>query len=140
MGGRGASSGVSEGRNGKPGNAYGTQYKKLFEDGNIKFVEKVSRDAEPLLETMTRGRVYVTVGGKKDLLQIVYFDKENKRAKTIDLDHTHKGMNEHTHHGYYHYEYDAKNGVKKLATNLTPEEKRMVDRVRKLWYNHKHKR
>lgn len=68
MGGRGVSSGVSDGWNGKSGNAYGTQYKKLFEDGNIKFVEKVSWDAEPLLETMTRGRVYVTVGGKKDLL------------------------------------------------------------------------
>ena len=89
------------------------------------------RQAETLLETMTEGRVYVTVGGK-DMLQVIYFDTENKRTKTIDLDHPHKGMDRHTHHGYYHNENDGPKG----GSNLTPEEKRMVDRVEKLWYKH----
>lgn len=80
---------------------------------------------------MTRGRVYVTVGGN-DLLQIMYYDNENKRRKTIDLTHIHKKMNLHTHHGYEHKENDSVKG----AANLTTEEKKMVERVRRLWYNH----
>ena len=126
MGGRGASSGIS-----KKGNKYGSQYHTVLESGNIKFVEKNFRQAETLMETMTEGRVYVTVGGE-DLLQVIYFDTENKRTKTIDLDHAHKGMDRHTHHGYYHNENDGPKG----ATNLTPKEKQMVDRITKLWYNH----
>lgn len=126
MGGRGASSGVSD-----KGNPYGTQYKTVLSSGNIKFVEKNSRNSEPLFETMTRGRVYVTVGGK-DLLQITYHDNINKHAKTIDLKHIHGGMKPHTHHGYEHNEWDGPKG----ATNLTPKEKRMVARVQKIWYNH----
>ena len=127
MGGRGASSGISE----KQKNKYGTQYKTLYQSGNIKFVKKNDRNSESLFETMTRGRVYVTVGGN-DLLQIMYYDNENKRTKTIDLTHFHKGTKLHTHHGYEHNENDSIKG----AANLTPEEKKMVERVRKLWYNH----
>ncbi len=126
MGGRGASSGIS-----KYGNKYGTQYRTVLKDGNIKFVTKVNRQAETLMETMTRGRVYVTVGGK-DLIKIIYFDNDNKRVKEINLDHKHRGMDFHTHHGYFHYENDGPKG----GSNLTPEEKRMVDRVEKLWYKH----
>ena len=126
MGGRGASSGIS-----KYGNKYGTQYRTVLKDGNIKFVTKVNRQAETLMETMTRGRVYVTVGGK-DLIKIIYFDNDNKRVKEINLDHKHRGMDLHTHHGYKHAENDSPNG----GSNVTPEEKRMVDRVEKLWYKH----
>lgn len=134
MGGRGASSGISVG-----GNQYGTQYRTLLQSGNIKFVEKNGRAAETLMETMTKGRVYVVVGGGENLQKIVYFDNDNKRKKTVELDHTHKGLKEHTQHGYFHNEIDIQNGVKKGATNLTAEERKMLDRVRKLWYNHKHK-
>ena len=131
MGGRGASSGMSHDKYGNPKNKYGTQYHTVLESGNIKFVEKNYRQAETLFETMTEGRVYVTVGGK-DLLQVIYFDTENKRTKTIDLDHPHKGMDRHAHHGYYHNENDGPKG----ATNLTPKEKKMVANIEKLWYNH----
>ncbi len=86
------------------------------------------------METMTQGRVYVTVGGN-DLLQVIYFDKDNKRKKTIDLDHAHRGEKPHTHHGYYHNENDSAKG----SANLTPEEKKMVARVRRLWYNRRSK-
>lgn len=126
MGGRGASSGISD-----KGNKYGSQYHTILQDGNIKFVSKNERTSESLMETMTQGRVYVTVGGK-DLLSIMYFDSVKKRVKSIDLDHEHKNMRPHTHHGYEHYENDGPKG----ATNLTIEEKKMVERVRKLWYNH----
>lgn len=126
MGGRGASSGISD-----KGKAYGTQYKTLLRFENINFVQKNDRHSETLFETMTRGRVYVTVGGN-DLLQITYFDNINKRAKTIDLTHFHEGMKPHTHHGYEHNERDSAKG----AAKLTPEEKRMVARVQNIWYNH----
>lgn len=129
MGGRGSSSGVSA-----AGRKYGSQYNTVLRSGNVLFVEKYERNSEALMETMTKGRVYVTVGGD-DLISITYFDKENKRTKTINLDHLHKGMQPHTHHGYLHAENDGPKG----GTRLTTEEKKMVDRVGKIWYNRKRK-
>lgn len=125
MGGRGSSSGVSN-----YGNTYGSQYHTVLQSGNIKFVEKNSRDSETLMETMTQGRVYVTVGGN-DLKSIVYMDRNNKRIKTIDLDHKHDDTRPHTHHGYLHSENDSPKGYAKLTT----DEKKMVERVRRIWYN-----
>ena len=85
-----------------------------------------------MMETMTKGRVYVTVGGE-ELLSIIYFDKDNMRVKEIDLDHKHNNQDPpHTHHGYLHNENDGPKG----AANLTPEEKKMVDRVKKVWYDY----
>lgn len=89
MGGRGASSGISD-----KGNKYGTQYRTVLQDGNIKFVEKRSRDAETLMETMTPGRVYVHVGGQ-DILRIVFFDEENKRNRVIERDRRNGGWHVH---------------------------------------------
>ncbi len=132
MGGRGASSGVSNSNNkGGGGKNYGTQYHTVLEDGNIKFVEANSRESEALFETMTAGRVYVRVGGE-NLLQIIYFDTDNRRTKTIDLNHFHGKEKPHTHHGYEHNENDSEKGY----TRLTIEEKKMVDRVERLWYNY----
>lgn len=89
------------------------------------------------METMTRGRVYVTVNDKQEISSISYYDKDNKRVKQIDLNHTHKGMKPHTHHGYNHNENDSAKG----AANVTSEERKMIDRVKKLWYNQtSHKR
>lgn len=51
MGGRGASSGVSE--NGKP---YGSEYTTVYQSGNIKFVKQTNAsNAKTPMETMTRG-------------------------------------------------------------------------------------
>ena len=127
MGGRGASSGMSE-----YGNKYGSQYHTLLQSGNIKFVEKNSRQSETLMETMTKGRLYVTVGNG-DLNSIIYFDDEGKRIKTIDLSHKHDGEQPHTHNGYFHNENNSKKGYSKL----TNEEKKMVDLVNKVWDNNK---
>ncbi|MBD5554051.1 MAG: hypothetical protein HDQ95_01530 [Roseburia sp.] len=130
MGGRGASSGISDKEN-----KYGSQYYTILQSGNIKFVAKNKRTSEPLMETMTKGRIYVTVGGN-DLLEITYFDKENKRYKTIGLDHPHKGIQPHTHHGYFHNENDGSVG----AAEPTPAEKKIIAKVKKSWYNYRNKR
>lgn len=134
MGGRGAASGFSTDKAGNPKNKYGSQYQTIFTSGNIKFVTKNERDSETLMETMTKGRVYVTVGGDT-LLQVIYFDTQNKRAKTIDLSHPHLGEKPHVHHGYLHNENDPTKGF----TRLDPKEKRMVAQIQKLWYNYKSK-
>ncbi len=128
MGGRGSSSGMSV-----KGRKYGSQYHTVLTDGNIKFVEKNDRTSESLMETMTKGRVYVVVGGH-DILQIIYFDSENRRKKTIDLTHRHKNENPHVHHGYEHNENDGPKG----ATSPDTFEKRMIEHVRRVWYNNKH--
>lgn len=130
MGGRGASSGISV--SGKP---YGSEFRALLKDGNIKFSKANNGSATAPLETMTRGRVYVTVNAADELKFISYYDNQNKRTKTIDLTKPHKGVLPHTHHGYEHFENDSKKGF----ANLTTEEKAMVARVRKLWYNRRSK-
>lgn len=126
MGGRGASSGISV--SGKP---YGSEFSTVLQSGNIKFVKANSGSATAPLETMTFGRVYVTVNAANELKFISYYDRQNKRTKTIDLTKPHKGVLPHTHHGYEHSENDSKKGF----TNLTAKEKAMVARVQKLWYN-----
>ena len=131
MGSRGASSGVAN--NGKK---YGTEYHSVLKSGNIKFVKINSGNTKAPQETMTRGRIYVTVNEDGLLKHITYFDNQNKRVKTIDLDKPHKGVTPHTHHGYEHNENDSKKGF----SNLTPEEKKMVDRVRAIWNNRNRKR
>lgn len=126
MGGRGASSGFST--SGKP---YGTEYKTLLQSGNIKFVQRTDNSANAPLETMTKGRVYVTINNAGVPKYISYYDKENKRTKTIDLDKPHRGMLPHVHHGYNHNENDGPKG----ATNLSVKERRMVEKIHKIWYN-----
>ena len=131
MGSRGASSGIA-----KNGKRYGTEYRTVLKSGNIKFVKyNDSTAAKAPLETMTRGRVYVTLNSAGKPAYISYYDTANKRTKTIDLDHFHAGMKPHVHHGYHHNE----NGSPKGASALTPKERRMTERVENLWYNHNHK-
>ena len=128
MGGRGASSGIS-----KAGNPYGSQYSSFLTVGNIKFVIRNEGATESLMETMTRGRVYVRFDDGGTLREIIYYDNQNKRAKQIDLTHFHNGVKPHTHHGYEHNENDSKKGAAKLTT----EEAAMVERVYKIWDNNK---
>lgn len=127
MGGRGASSGISD-----RGKKYGSEYTTLYESSNIKFVQyNDAKSAKTPQETMTRGRVYVTVNQENKLVSITYYDNLNKRRKQIDLEKEHRGMKPHTHHGYNHNENDSAKG----ASNLTTEERKMVEEVRSIWYN-----
>lgn len=128
MGGRGASSGIS-----KSGKKYGTEYTAILKSGNIKFVRyNDSKSSKPPMETMTKGRVYVTVGtdrnGNDVLKTITYYNLENKKSKQIDIDHYHNKKKPHVHEGYEH------EGKTRGTLN---EEQAMVERVEKLWYNYK---
>lgn len=125
FGGRGASSGISE-----KGNKYGSQYKTIKKVENIKFLKAKHKNAESLFETKTKGRIYVLINDKDKITKIYYYDN-NKRKKSIDLLHSHEDMIPHTHHGYVHNENDGKKG----ATALTNKEKKMVEKVYKIWYN-----
>lgn len=122
MGGRGASSGRS-----KHGNEYGTQYKTVLEYGNVKFVQKRSRQSEPLMETMTKGRMYVTVGGDS-ILRITYFDNKNKRSKVLERDK--RTGDWHAHHGYNHTE-----NSKEKHGELSVTDRATIDKVKKIWEN-----
>lgn len=126
MGGRGASSGISD-----KGNKYGSQYHTILEVDNIKFVEKNKRDSEPLMETMTDGRVYVQVGGE-ELLRIIFFDENNKRNKVIEYDKRHDEW--HAHLGYFHNENDTAE-----HSPLSEQDKEILEKVRTLWDNRKRK-
>lgn len=126
MGGRGASSGVSA--KGKP---YGSEYHTVLKDGNIRFVKANDGSATAPLETMTRGRVYVTVNESDQLKFISYYDTSNRRVKQIDLDKPHKGVSPHTHHGYNHSENDSAKGF----ANLTTEEKKLLEKINRIWHN-----
>lgn len=130
MGGRGSSSGISD-----SGKEYGTEYETLISFGNIKFIRRTSDNTSAPLETKTKGRVYVTINQDGKPKFVSYYDTENKRSKTIDIDALHKGIKTHVHHGYHHNEKDGPKG----ATKLTPKEKKMVERINKLWYNSKSK-
>ena len=125
MGGRGSSSGMSN--KGKP---YGTEYETLYQAGNIKFVRYDGRAVTAPMETMTNGRIYVTVDLNNNLKHISYYDKHEKRHKQIDLTHSHyvngKAEQPHTHKGYFHNE--------KGDYKPSPKEKKMIDRVEKTWH------
>lgn len=124
MGGRGSSTGVSV-----KGRPYGTEYKSLLTSGNIKYIVRLNDNTTAPMETMTSNRVYVTLDSDGNPKYISYYDRENKRKKQIDLDKPHHDILPHTHHGYEHNENDGPKG----ATRLTDKERRMVDRVEKVW-------
>ena len=127
MGGRGASSGMSHDKNGKPQNKYGSQYHTVNEVENIKFVSKNKRNSEPLMETMTKGRIYVEVGGN-DLLRIIQFGENNKRNHVIERD---KRTGEwHAHNGYFHTENSTKH-----HDDLNDADKKLLAKVQRIWYN-----
>lgn len=130
MGGRGASSGISV--SDKP---YGSEFRTLVKESNIKFVKAVDGAQKTPMETMTKGRVYVTLNKNDNIKAITYYDAANKRTKQIDLDRPHDKVSPHTHHGYIHSENDSAKGY----ANLTTEEKKMVERVKKIWYNRRSK-
>lgn len=124
MGGRGANSGISD-----KGNKYGSQHHTVLESENIKFVSKNKRSSETLMETMTKGRIYVEVGGN-DLLRIISFDESNKRNHVIERD---KRSGEwHVHNGYFHAEHGTSQ-----HEPLNNIDKRLLEKVRKLWYDNK---
>ena len=120
MGSRGAASGTGK-------HPYGSEYKTVLQDGNIKFVKyRLADNAKAPLETQTKGRVYVTVNSEDKPAYISYYDTQGKRTKTIDLLRPHDNKLPHIHDGYSH-------GGN--ARGLTYKEKKLVEKVRQTWYN-----
>ena len=82
------------------------------------------------METMTKGRIYVTVNERNELKAITRYDKANKRYKQIDLTgQAHmidgKMVIPHSHIGYYHDEH----GTRKLSKR----DQKLIDKVIKIW-------
>lgn len=129
MGGRGASSGMSNDKR-----KYGTEYRTLLKVGNVKFIKQI--DDKPIntpMETMSKNRIYVTIGKNNAPKAVTFYDNNNKRYKTIDIigrPHKINGKYElpHTHYGYLHSE----NG----STVLNAKDTRRVERLVRYWYNH----
>nr|DAU51846.1 MAG TPA: hypothetical protein [Caudoviricetes sp.] len=131
MGGRGASVGIS-----KQGKKYGTEYKTLYEKGKVKFITPTSGSARTPMETMSKGRIYVTINNKNEIKSITFYDRKNKRRKQIDVTgypHKINGKNTlpHVHLGFSHNE--------KGDRDLTRKERRIVARIKKIWYNRRNK-
>jgi len=125
MGGRGAASGVSA-----AGKKYGTEYRTILTHDNIKFVQPQKEGSAPVpLETMSAGknRVYAYVNNKMILKSIVFYDKDGKRTRQIDMSHEHDGLQPHVHIGYdTHSDY---------YIPLTERDKKYVEKVERLWKN-----
>ncbi len=128
MGGRGSSSGISD-----SGKKYGTEYHSVLSSGNIKFLKGNAGSATAPMETMTKGRVYVTLGNDNQPRFVTYYDKSNHRFKQIDVagrPHIINGVPTlpHTHKGYNHNE--------KGTFNLSPSEQKLVERIIRIWRYH----
>ena len=123
MGGRGASSGVSN-----SGRKYGTEYETLLVDGRIKYIRFINGAATAPLETMSSadGRVYVTVNKNNRINSITYYDSSGRREREIHLHHEHDGHRPHTHIGY-----DNIGG--RPARAVTASESRIIEQITKLW-------
>ena len=133
MGGRGASSGWSYDKNGNRLHKYGTEYKSVLEVDNIKFVKANSGQTKSPLETMTKGRIYVTLDSENEPKYITMYDDDNKKYLQIDIKgrpHMINGVPKipHTHLGYFHDE----NGTRET----TDEEDKLIEKVLKAWYHH----
>lgn len=131
MGGRGASVGIS-----KQGKKYGTEYKTLHSKGKVKYITPTSGSANAPMETRSKGRIYATVNKHGNIKAISFYDRNNKRSRQIDLRGTPhrvkgKAILPHVHKGYLHNE--------KGDRDLTRKERKIVDRIKKTWYNKRNK-
>jgi hypothetical protein len=128
MGGRGASSGRST-----KGKAYGTEYSTVFQSGNIKFIRKNDNSSiNTPMETMTNGRIYVTLGQNDKPKSITQYSNDGLRRKQIDITGKPHKINgkfvlPHTHEGYWHDE--------KGTHGLYDREKKLVANVKEIWKN-----
>lgn len=129
MGGRGASSGVSD-----KGKIYGSEYSSVLTEGKIKFVKyNDSKNAKTPMETMTKGRIYATLNAKNEVRSITMYGHDGKRIAQIDIaGRKHKVDGKyiipHIHIGYFHDEH----GTRKLNYY----ERELVAKVVRIWHNH----
>lgn len=122
MGGRGASSGLSD-----KGKKYGTEYTTIAQFGNVKVVRANDGGAKAPMETMTPGHVYATVDKFNDIKYITFHDAEGERVKQIDVKgKKHNGALPHTHNGYEHDEHGTYPGLSHMDS-------KRVEKILKSW-------
>lgn len=126
MGSSGAASGIDpyRGRNGVP-TMYGSEFKTLLVDGNIKFVTVRNPDeaVRTPKETRTPGRIYVVISEKGKVQSITKYDGKGKKGVQIDIWHSHGGLTPHAH------DYDNHS----TARPLTQEEKLLLSYALQKW-------
>lgn len=126
MGSSGASSGIDpyRGRGGVP-TVYGSEFKTLLVDGNIKFVttRNPNEAVRAPSETRTLGRIYVVITEKGKVQSVTKYDDTGKKSVQIDVLHPHGGIVPHAH------DYDDHT----KARPLTQEEDLLVKYVLKKW-------
>lgn len=128
MGGRGASSGVSN-----KGKKYGTEYTTLLQSENIKFIKQnIDSSIKAPMETMAKDRIYVTLGQENMPKAITFYDESGHRTKQIDITGKPHKINgkwvlPHAHLGYYHDE--------KGTYTISKSDKRLIDKVMVSWNN-----
>lgn len=118
MGGRGASSGISD--KGKP---YGSEYTAIAQFGATKIVKMNSNNSLTApMETAVKGRVYATIDKDGDIKHITFYDSYGERNKQIDVKgKPHNGLMPHVHIGYEHNEIgdrDLNDGERSFVTDL----------------------
>ena len=125
MGGRGARSGAAK-------LSYGSEFKRVFQHDNIKFVVTAAgQNTTAPMETKTDGRVYVTLDYKNEPKFISFYDDNGMRYKQIDLSgkgHMIDGEfvpPPHVHFGYNHDE----NG----SAKVTADDIKFIERVKTIW-------
>ena len=130
MGGRGASSGTY--KVGHMPHTYGDEYQFVLQYRNIKFIKVKFGASKAPLETRTRDRIYVTLGGKNQDTPktVTYYDKKGKKRKQVDISgNTHRVGDvviptPHTHLGYMH------NGK---TRGLSVREQKTLDTILRVW-------
>lgn len=134
MGGRGASSGISD-----KGKKYGTEYRTLLDAGDILFIRRNDNSASAPYETQAGdNRIYATVN-KRDKIKFVSTHENHKRKTQIDMTgppHRDENGNEiktpHAHDGYEHL--DAR------VRKLTKSEVKMLDEINRIWEDNNRKK
>ncbi len=145
MGGRGASIGIYiwRGRSWYYGEEYtgifkGKKFTKLSDEdkqfllGNkIKFIKSKGDSLRAPLETMTSGRIYVSVNKENRPKYITFYDDDNARTRQIDIEYQ-KGTitSIHAHTGY-----NSPHGGS--HEKLTGAEGRLVKRILDFWKRNK---
>ena len=142
MGGRGASNGEYYWKN--KDHVYGDEYrnaanpdkldalnnrdKAYLDNHRIKYVRQRDENESITapLETRTQGRIYATIDAKGEVKHISFYDRNNKRYKTIDV------FDNHKHLGYNHNEYAKRNGLgNHIPLNI--KERMMTNRIIDIW-------
>ena len=120
---------------GNSGKEYGTEFRTIYQAGNIKYIKyNDANNATVPQITRAKNRIYAVVNAQNNVKFVVFFDKEQKKSKQIDVSgkaHHVDGKRldtPHTHLGYIHDE----NGTREL----TPAERKILARVLRKWYHH----